>query len=145
MDQGSFLEFDWTDGDVVFANSTCFDDALMTQMATCAERLRPGSVFVSFTKSLPSRCFEIIERRRYRMSWGPATVFIQRRLTDDGSILPPFRLNALPSDDIEYSEPEPEPLPESESSSAGPSSTKRDGRTPGGTVGGKLRKKIPSK
>lgn len=30
--QGSFLEFDWSDGDVVFANSTCFDDELMQNM-----------------------------------------------------------------------------------------------------------------
>ena len=30
--QGSFLEYDWSDGDVVFANSTCFDDQLMAEM-----------------------------------------------------------------------------------------------------------------
>lgn len=30
---GSFLDFDWSDGDVVFANSTCFDEALMSDMA----------------------------------------------------------------------------------------------------------------
>lgn len=29
---GSFLDFDWSDGDVVFANSTCYDDALMLSM-----------------------------------------------------------------------------------------------------------------
>lgn len=31
--EGSFLDFDWSDGDVVFANSTCFDEALMNDMA----------------------------------------------------------------------------------------------------------------
>jgi hypothetical protein len=31
--QGSFLDFDWADGDVVFANSTCFDDALMLSLS----------------------------------------------------------------------------------------------------------------
>eukprot|EP01041_Mallomonas_annulata_P000761 gene761-1448_t len=31
--EGSLLEFDWVDGDVVFANSTCFDDDLMADMA----------------------------------------------------------------------------------------------------------------
>jgi len=29
---GSFLDYDWSDGDVVFANSTCFDDELMDSM-----------------------------------------------------------------------------------------------------------------
>ena len=106
--QGSFIDFDWSDGDVVFANSTCFDDELMSAMAKQAELLRPGSMFVTFTKALPSGCFEIIEKKRYRMSWGPATVFIQRRLADDGTALPSYRLNILPSDNIEYDDREQE-------------------------------------
>ena len=48
--------------------------------------------------------FELLERKRYRMSWGPATVFIHRRLSDDGSILAPYRLNILPSDAVTYDE-----------------------------------------
>lgn len=38
------------------------------------------------------------------MSWGPATVFIHRRLSDDGTFLSPYRLNILPSDAITYDE-----------------------------------------
>ena len=57
----SLERFDWADGDVVFANSTCFDDDL-TKGMNC----RP-------------RTFELLERKRYKMSWGPATVFIHRR------------------------------------------------------------------
>ena len=38
------------------------------------------------------------------MSWGPATVFIQRRLNRDGSTLGPANLNLLPSDDVTYDE-----------------------------------------
>jgi hypothetical protein len=71
--QGSFLDFDWSDGDVVFANSTCFDDSLMADMSVQAERLKPGAFFVTFTKGLTSKKFEVLERKRYRMSWGPAT------------------------------------------------------------------------
>ena len=100
----SFLDFDWSDGDVVFANSTCYDDSLMESMASQAELMKAGSIFVTFTKGLPSKKFELIERKRYRMSWGPATVFIQRRLKDKGQPLSPYRLNTFPSDDIEYSE-----------------------------------------
>jgi len=104
--QGSFLDFDWSDGDVVFANSTCFDDELMSAMGRQAELLRPGSMFITFSKALPSGCFEVIEKKRYKMSWGPATVFIQRRLADDGTALPSYRLNLLPSDNIEYDDNE---------------------------------------
>ena len=33
MHQGSFLDYDWSDGDLVFANSTCFDDFLMRSLS----------------------------------------------------------------------------------------------------------------
>ena len=57
----------------MFANSTCFDDELMVDMAKQAEQLKPGAFFVTFTKGLNSKSFEVLERKRYRMSWGPAT------------------------------------------------------------------------
>ena len=37
---GSFLDWDWSDGDVVFANSTCFDDELMGERLRCAQSAR---------------------------------------------------------------------------------------------------------
>jgi SAM-dependent methyltransferase len=64
---GSLLEADWSDGDVVFANSTCFDDDLMAAMGEQAEALKPGAYFVTFTKGLSSPAFEVMERRRYKM------------------------------------------------------------------------------
>lgn len=41
---GSFLDTDWSDGDVIFANSTCFEDDLMRKMTSQAEKLKPGSI-----------------------------------------------------------------------------------------------------
>ena len=75
-----FQDFDWSDGDVCFANSTCFDDALLDQLSDQAEKLKPGSIIITFTKELTSRQFEILDRKRYQMSWGPATVYVHRRL-----------------------------------------------------------------
>jgi SAM-dependent methyltransferase len=100
--QGSFLEYDWSDGDVVFANSTCFDDTLMEDMSKRAENLRPGAIFITFTKGLTSSKFEVLERKRYRMSWGPATVYIHRRLNHDGSPIGPPALCILPVDNVPY-------------------------------------------
>ncbi len=71
--EGSFLDFDWSDGDVVFANSTCFSDELMLSLSKQAENLKPGSIVVTFTKGMTTQAFELLERKRYRMSWGPAT------------------------------------------------------------------------
>ncbi|RYG52553.1 hypothetical protein EON66_09665 [archaeon] len=52
--QDDITAYDWSDGDVVFANSTCFDEALMLSLATTADRMRLGSFMVTFTKRLPS-------------------------------------------------------------------------------------------
>ena len=103
--KGSFVEYDWSDGDVVFANSTCFDDDLMTALSRKAEALKPGAIVVTFTKGLaPARCFELLEKKRQKMSWGPATVYIHRRLRADGSSTGAKKLNTLPSDDKDYDE-----------------------------------------
>ena len=60
-------------------------DDLMADMAAQASSLKAGAYFVTFTKGLNSKDFEVVERKRYKMSWGPATVYIQRRLNDDGT------------------------------------------------------------
>jgi hypothetical protein len=61
-------------------------------------------VVVTFTKGMTNTpgTFELLERKRYRMSWGPATVFIHRRLRADGSPVGPPALNVLPSDNVTY-------------------------------------------
>lgn len=41
---GSILEVDWSDGDVVLANSTCFEDDLMKALAHKAAELKPGTL-----------------------------------------------------------------------------------------------------
>jgi hypothetical protein len=71
--EGSLTDFDWSDGDIVFANSTCFGDELMFALSKQAENLKPGAIVVTFTKGMTSKAFEVLERKRYRMSWGPAT------------------------------------------------------------------------
>jgi SAM-dependent methyltransferase len=52
--EGSFLDFDWFDGELVFANSTCYDDQLMLALSDMAGRLQPGAIVVTFTKGMSS-------------------------------------------------------------------------------------------
>jgi hypothetical protein len=81
IDQGSFLELEWwEDTDIAFANSTCFDDQLMKKIALKAEEMQIDSFFISFTRQLPSEQFIVVEKTRYRMSWGPATIFIHQKI-----------------------------------------------------------------
>jgi len=79
--------YDWSDGTVVFANSTCFDERLMSKLADLAERLRPGAFVVTLTRRLPSPLFHVDDSKLYQMSWGGATVVIQHRL-HDADVLP---------------------------------------------------------
>jgi len=44
---------DWSDGDILFANSTCFDDTLMTKIADKAGALKRGTIFITLTKKTP--------------------------------------------------------------------------------------------
>jgi hypothetical protein len=55
----SFLDYDWSDGDVVFANSTCFTEQLMVSLALQGESLKPGAFLITFTKGLDSKAFKV--------------------------------------------------------------------------------------
>lgn len=46
--------YPWDDADVWFANSTCFDEALLSKLAVIADRMRVGTFAITFTKRLPS-------------------------------------------------------------------------------------------
>lgn len=52
-------------GDLVFANSTCFDEGLMEKMARRAEALKEGAIVVTTTESIPSLAFEVLEKVNY--------------------------------------------------------------------------------
>jgi SAM-dependent methyltransferase len=82
--EGSFLnlgEVDWTTGDVVCANSTCFSKEMMKAISTLASHMRPGAFFISLTHPLDeSAGFEIIEEERLEVSWGGADFYLQRKL-----------------------------------------------------------------
>ena len=60
---------DWTDGDVVLANSTCFDDSLMQEIDTLAIGLRTGAYIITLSKRLSDVYFDLIEEVRLAMSW----------------------------------------------------------------------------
>ena len=76
------ITYDWSDGDLLFANSTCFDPALMEKIADAALRCKKGTFMITFTKALPNKdgVWKVHEGRSYPMSWGPATVFIQEKV-----------------------------------------------------------------
>lgn len=70
---GSILDMtvcDWTDGDVVYANSTCFSNDLFQNMAKISMRMKKGSVMITLSQILPKWSgFELFRETREQMSW----------------------------------------------------------------------------
>jgi hypothetical protein len=50
---------DWTEADVLFLNSTCFDEELMRAIAAASADMKVGSFAISFTKRLPSEKWSV--------------------------------------------------------------------------------------
>ncbi|CAN0412747.1 unnamed protein product [Ectocarpus sp. 12 AP-2014] len=78
---GDFTVLDWSDGDVVFANSTCFGDDLMKELAQGAAALKEGAIVVTMTDPVPSPAFEVLEETVMNQAGRCATTcYIQRRV-----------------------------------------------------------------
>lgn len=77
--QGNFLEQDVSDADVIWMNSTCFQDDLMGALEFKLECLKPYAQVVSLSKSLRSPAFHQYKHKMFEFSWGQATAFYHRR------------------------------------------------------------------
>lgn len=50
LTHGDATVINWSDADVVFINSTCFEDSLLEKLATQASDLKPGTFVFTVTK-----------------------------------------------------------------------------------------------
>ncbi len=76
---GDALTIDWSYGNVIFINATCFSEDMMGKLSTCAENLAVGSIIISVTKFIPSSLFDMVEISEMHLSWGNASLYIQVR------------------------------------------------------------------
>ena len=71
---------EWTDGDIVFANSTCFSQDLMDKISEKAAELRSGAIIITLTQQLRNPELILMKSRQFAMSWGAATAYFHRRI-----------------------------------------------------------------
>ncbi len=87
--RGDCCYIDWSYGDVVFSNSTCFDSATMERLATLACDLKPLAFFVCISNKLPPSIVEpymdLLQTSSLETSWGTASTYIYRRNQKPGS------------------------------------------------------------
>ena len=78
----SLSSHNWVDGDVVFTNSTCFDDKTFRKLADIAVGMKKGSFFITFSERLPVADFTVVDVTIMMQSWGYAKVYIMQKNTD---------------------------------------------------------------
>ena len=72
-----------------FADCNCvtWDDETMTRLSAAAERMRPGSIFVTVLCPLASDTFELVEEVELNFSWGAVECLVHRRMSDEAAAL----------------------------------------------------------
>jgi hypothetical protein len=75
------MEYDWSNGTVVYAPSLLFDDEIMAYISTKAKDLQQGSYLISLKKfaGIDPTAFEMIQEAVFPMSWGSCNVYVYRR------------------------------------------------------------------
>lgn len=91
---GDIFEIEWHDVDMLFCNSTCFSATMMQTIYERTLKCKKGTWFVTMSKRLPhtekvengkplspDTQWEFIIAIKLMMSWGKATVNVQRKVT----------------------------------------------------------------
>lgn len=76
--EGDFLHIDFKEATYVFVNATAFVSVLWE---TLSQQIADSNaqVVISTSKPLKNTAFQVSRKLQIPMSWGPATVFIQKR------------------------------------------------------------------
>lgn len=78
---GSIIDIDFSNVDIVFMNSTCFQEDLMEAMIAPLQALKPNSQVITLSKTLNSPMFETTKQIMFEFSWGQGTAFYQRKIS----------------------------------------------------------------
>merc|ERR1712224_425291 len=78
---GDILEMEWPDASVVFANCTCYSQALMAGIIQRCSPCHEGTFFITVSKRLKSDAWKVLDSQLLEMNWGMATVFIHQKIT----------------------------------------------------------------
>lgn len=78
---GSLLDdLSWLEADFVFCCNVAFPDEMTEQIASLAERMRPGAVIVTVMVPLPSRQFRVLEEYDTAYNFGEVETLVHQRI-----------------------------------------------------------------
>lgn len=76
-----FLEYDFSDADVIFVHSTCFYDELMANLERRFITLKVGTRIITVTRGLSLPIFALKKTQEYQFNWGRATTFFYEKIS----------------------------------------------------------------
>ncbi len=76
----NFFDFDFSDGDVIFAHCTCLYDQMMEALSQKLEGLKKGTRVITTTKTLSSCQFIQRKVEAFQMGWGKSTVYFYEKI-----------------------------------------------------------------
>lgn len=82
---GGFLQHDWSDADVAFANTSCFDEELLEDLAVKCAQLKEGALVVTLGEQLAvQRHLELVLQRPVLSTAGPIQAYVHRVVAQSG-------------------------------------------------------------
>lgn len=79
---GNALEFDYSEMDFVFVNSTALGEQFMKHLVLSLRSMRPGAVLVTTTFRLPDASWHVVSNAYMPFSWGSTNVFYHTHESD---------------------------------------------------------------
>merc|ERR1712205_25919 len=78
---GDCFDCDWREANVLFVNSTGFDDELMAKVSKKVAETALGTRVITLSQPLPSLPSQtkLLSQAPYRMTWGNATAYVYLR------------------------------------------------------------------
>jgi hypothetical protein len=73
---------DWSNGSVIFTNSTCFSKSMMNDIFDKATNLSKGTIFINTTQQMPKNYlsqWQYVTPFQRLFSWGTCRIFIYRK------------------------------------------------------------------
>jgi SAM-dependent methyltransferase len=79
---GDITKENFLNGDVIFINSTCYEDYIFNNLVEKFHQLKPGSHVIMTTRKMKTDDFELIyDSDEIEYSWGNPTTRIYRKIT----------------------------------------------------------------
>jgi hypothetical protein len=78
--EGDLRQIDWSEADLVWVTSLCFDDGVIAELTSLSELMKEGSYILTTDTELDSDHWDFAAPPKlYKMSWGYSIIYVHRK------------------------------------------------------------------